>query len=186
MALQVAKRLFDVSEYHRIAEAGILSEDDRIELIHGEIVEMTPIGSAHAACVSRLDDLLHEKLRGRAQINVQNPMQLDDYSEPEPDIMVLAPRKDYYADALPRPADVLLIVEVADSSMDYDRRIKLPLYAQAGIPEVWLVDLNQDLIRAFSASSNGEYRSTREFKQGETISSQQLPGLTLSVDDILG
>ncbi len=186
MAVQIAKHLFDVSEYHRLAQAGIFLEDDRVELINGEVVEMSPLGSAHAACVNTLDDLLHEKLRGLAQISAQNPIQLDDYSEPQPDVAVLKPRTDRYARAHPRPEDVFLVIEVADTSIEYDRRVKLPLYARAAIPEAWLVDLNQELISVFSDPRDGEYQNYREFKRGETIASEGVANLNLAVDDILG
>src|ERR671938_544657 len=141
MSVQVAKRCFSVDEYYRMGEAGILTEDDRVELIEGEIIEMSPIGSRHAACVNRLNTLLGRHLRQTAIVSVQNPIRLDAYSEPEPDVALLRPRADYYESGHPTPADALLIVEVADTSADYDRIIKLPLYAKAGIPEAWLVDL---------------------------------------------
>lgn len=186
MSVQIAKRLFDVTEYHRLAEAGILSEDDRVELVNGEIVEIGPIGSPHAACVSRLAELLYETLGRRVQINVQNPIQLDDYSEPQPDLAVLKRRPDHYAQAHPRPVDILLVIEVAESSIEYDRAIKVPLYARAGIPEVWLIDLNQDRIRAFGEPRAREYQTRREFQCGQTIRSVVIADLTLQVDDILG
>jgi Uma2 family endonuclease len=138
-----AKRLFSVTEYHRFGEAGILSEDDRVELIKGEVVEMSPIGSRHAACVRALQELVQEKLGRTAQVSVQNPIQLDEHSEPQTDVALVTPRKDRYANAHPRPADVLLVIEVADTSIEFDQSVKLPLYARAKIPEAWLVDLNQ-------------------------------------------
>ncbi len=182
----VVKRLFDVEEYHRLADAGILSEDDRVELVTGEVVEMSPIGSHHAACVRALQELVQEKLRRTAQVSVQNPIQLDEHSEPQPDVALLKPRKDRYAHAHPKPADVLLVIEVADTSIEYDRSVKLPLYAHAEIPEAWLVDLNQQLIQAFSAPRSGQYQTSFQFRSGETITSTSLPSLTLGVDEILG
>lgn len=119
-----------------MAAAGVLSEDDRVELIEGEIIEMNPIGSRHAACVGRLTKLLERQAGDRVIVWVQNPVQVNDYSEPLPDVTLLKPRDDFYAQANPQPADVLLIIEVADSSVDYDHEIKTPLYARAGIPEV--------------------------------------------------
>ncbi len=182
----IVKRLFNVREYHRLADAGILSEDDRVELIAGEIVEMSPIGSRHAACVRALQELVQEKLRRTAQVSVQNPIQPDEHSEPQPDVALLKPRKDRYAHAHPKPADVLLIIEVAETTIDYDRTVKLPLYAGAEIPETWIVDLNQQVIEAFSAPRDGRYHASRKFKRGETVSSTSLPSLSLSVDEILG
>ncbi len=186
MAVPVAKRLFDVNEYRRLAQAGILSEDDRVELINGEVVEMSPIGSAHATCVRGLDELLHEKLGRSVFVSAQNPIELDDRSEPQPDLAVLKRRPDRYAHAHPKPEDVLLVIEVADSSIDYDRLIKARLYARSGIPETWIVDLNTSLVTVFNAPSNGEYRSSREFKPGELVTSLSVPALTLGVADILG
>lgn len=182
----VAKRLFDVNEYHQLAQAGILAEDDRVELINGEIVEMSPINSPHASCVSRLDDLLHEQVGRKAQMRVQNPIQLDDLSEPQPDLALVKPRKDHYAHAHPRPQDVLLVIEVADTSLEYDRLVKIPTYARAGIPEPWLVDLNREVIGAFDHPVNGACQSYREFHRSEMITSKTIPELTLAVDDILG
>jgi Uma2 family endonuclease len=141
MSVQVARRYFNVNEFYRMAAAGVLSEDDRVELIEGEILEMSSIGSRHAACVGRLTELFGQQVGGKAIIRAQSPIRLDDYSEPLPDITLLKRRADFYAENHPTQADVLLIVEVADTSVDYDRNIKLPIYAQANIPEVWLVNL---------------------------------------------
>ena len=182
----ITKHLFDVTEYHRFADAGIFMEDDRVELINGEVVEMSPIGSLHAACVKRLAELLHEKLGKTALIGAQDPIQLDDFSEPEPDLSILKPRKNYYADAHPRPTDVLLLIEVSDTTIEYDRSVKLPLYARTEIPETWVVDLNGETIEQFSAPRDGQYTSYRVVRRAETLTSISLPTLTLSVDEILG
>jgi hypothetical protein len=151
MAVQLLKRLFTVVEYHRMAEAGILGEDDRVELLEGEIVQMGPIGSRHASCVKRLVDIFIPLQVGRKVIlSVRDPIELGEHSEPQPDLTVLKPRPDFYAKAHPGPADVFLLVEVADlsacnaqagTSAAYDRDMKVPLYAQAGVPEVWVVDV---------------------------------------------
>lgn len=186
MAVEITKHLFDVSEYHRLAEAGIFREDDRVELIRGEVVEMSPIGSRHAACVRGLEELLHEALGRSAHVSVQSPVQIDELSEPQPDLAVLKRRADRYATAHPNPFDVLLIIEVADTSIDYDRKVKLPLYATAGIAEAWLIDLNQDIIETFAEALNGEFQSHRRLKRGDSITSQIVASLKLSVDDILG
>ncbi|RKT45872.1 Uma2 family endonuclease [Thiocapsa rosea] len=132
---------FSVTDYHRMGETGILGPDLRTELIDGEIIEMPPIGYPHAGTVKLLANLMKETVGRDAIVAVQDPVWLDDHSEPLPDIALLRPRPDYYRNAHPGPADVLLLVEVADSSLAYDREIKLPRYARAGIPEVWLVDL---------------------------------------------
>lgn len=136
-------RVFRVSvtDYHRMGETGILGPDLRTELIDGEIVEMPPIGHPHAGTVKFLANLMKETVGRDAIVAVQDPVWLDDHSEPLPDIALLRPRPDYYRNGHPGPADVLLLVEVADSSLAYDREVKLPRYSRAGIPEVWLVDL---------------------------------------------
>lgn len=169
-----------------MAEAGILSEDDRVELIEGEIVEISPIGSHHAACVKRLNSLLTSHMGNVAIVSVQDPIRLDDYSEPEPDIALLRRRDDFYAGAHPSPADVLLVVEVADSSVEYDRSVKVPLYARAGIAEVWLIDLAQDAIEIYVQPVNGKYQTSQHAGRGETIVSQTIANLSLGVDAILG
>ena len=186
MSVQIVKRQFNVTEYNRMAETGILSEDDRVELIEGEIVEMSPIGSRHAACVRRLDALFNRRLGGMVQVSAQNPILLDDYSEPEPDIALLKPRSDFYAEAHPLPSEVLLVVEVADTSVEYDRQVKAPLYARAGIPEMWLVNLPEEMILVYTQPENGAYQNHRQFMQGDSFSSTTIPDLTLSIEDILG
>lgn len=153
MAVHVQRRVFTVDEYHRMVEAGILSEDDGVELIEGEIITMSPIGSQHAACVKKLHALLHRQVQQRAILGAQDPVRLDEYSEPEPDIALLKRRDDYYARSHPTPEDVFLIIEVAETFAEYDRRIKLPLYARAGIPEVWLVNLPERIVEVYSEPS---------------------------------
>src|SRR5436190_15615228 len=137
MAVTVKRRRFTLDEYHRMGKTGILSEDDRVELIEGEIIEMSPIGSRHAACVDRFNELI-ARLRLNIIVRVQSSIQLDDYSQPQPDLALLRRRDDFYSSSLPRPADVLLVIEVADTTLEYDRFVKLPLSAHAGIPEAWL------------------------------------------------
>ena len=139
-ALARAHRL-SVGDYHRMGEIGILGPELRTELVDGEIIEMPPIGHPHAGTVKMLANLLKEAVGRDAIVSVQDPVWLDDYSEPLPDIALLKPRSDYYRSSHPCPDDVLLLIEVADSSLAYDRDVKLPRYARAGVPEVWLVDL---------------------------------------------
>lgn len=177
---------FTVSEYYQMAEAGILREDDRVELIEGEVIEMSPIGSKHAACVARLVEIFGLKVKKQAIVWVQNPLRLADYSEPEPDIALLKRRKDFYAGQHPTPPDVLLIVEVADTSVEYDRNVKAPLYARAGIPEVWIIDLVNNTIEVFSQPENGEFQTKTIFKRGDTITSATIAGLAASVEKITG
>ena len=139
MSVQLSHRRFTVDEYYRMAGAGILHEDDRVELIEGEIVEMPPIGSYHAGEVDWLAQLLVRRLAGHAIVRGQNPIHLSVYSEPQPDITLLRPRADFYTTSHPTPEDILLVIEVADTSVAYDREIKAPLYSRAGIIDVLVV-----------------------------------------------
>jgi Uma2 family endonuclease len=181
-----APRRFNVREYYQMASAGILTEDDRVELIEGEIVEMSPIGSRHAACVGRLNRLFNTQLGERALVRVHDPVRLNERNEPEPDVALVLPRGDFYASSHPSPSDVLLIVEVADTSAAYDRSTKAPLYARAGIPEVWLVDLEHDRIEVLREPSARGYRVVRPYARGERLMIQALPQLELAVDAVLG
>jgi Uma2 family endonuclease len=181
MAIELRRRTWTVDEYHRMAEAGVLREDDRVELIEGEIVEMSPIGSDHARCVNRLNALLVPPAQGRAIVSVQNPVRLSPRSEPQPDLSLLRWREDFYPEG-PTPADVLLVIEVAASSLLFDQRIKVPLYARAGIPEVWVIDLDAGLVEVHTAPSGGEYRGLRTAGEGDALEPPGLAGMTLDVD----
>ena len=137
----VTRRPITVAEYHRMGEVGILGERDRVELIEGEFVARSPIGSQHSGAVITLSHVLCSAVGTRALVSVQNPVRLDDFSEPEPDFALLRPRPDNFRDAHPQPADVLLLIEIADISLNYDRTVKRALYARHAIPEFWIVDL---------------------------------------------
>lgn len=156
--LHLTKRRFTVSEYHQMAQAGILTEDDRVELLDGEIIKMAPISSRHTACVRRLEHIFGRRFRDTALISTQNPVHLSDYTEPQPDVTLLHPQADSYASGHPTPEDILLLVEVAESSAAVDRQVKVPLYAQSGVLEVWLVDLNQETITVYRDPSPDGYR----------------------------
>ena len=169
-----------------MARAGVFAEDDRVELLDGEIVEMTPIGPEHSGCVGVLTGLLARRLGDRAFVWVHNPVHLPDRSEPEPDVVLLRPRPDGYRTAHPLPADILLIIEVADTSLESDRGVKLPLYAQAGIPEVWLVNLPGEVIEVCREPGAGRYGSRHFARRGETVSCLAFPEMALAVDAILG
>ncbi len=186
MSVQIAKHWFTVAEYDRMGEAGILAEDDRVELVEGEIIEMSPIGRRHAACVARLTNLFGKLLRESAIVWVQNPIVLNDYSEPQPDITLLSRRDDFYERSLPTPDDVLLIVEVSDTTLEYDRQIKVPLYARAGIAEVWIINLMADQVEIYAQPENDTYQSQRQARRGEIIDLSRVFDLSLSVDSILG
>ena len=188
MALQVARRLFTVDEYDQMVAAGILHEDDRVELIAGEILQMAPIGSRHAGCVNRLNQLFVLHVAGQALVTIQNPLHLNNRSEPQPDMALLVPRPDFYAASHPGPQDVLLIVEVADTSAGFDRSTKIPLYGRAGVRETWLVDLTHDDIEVYRqpVSSRRGYRDVQRYTRGMTLSPLAFPALSLTVEDILG
>ncbi len=178
------RRRFTVDEYHRMAEAGILREDDRVELIGGEIVEMSPIGGRHAACVREINHLLSRQLGDELRVDVQSPVKLNEQEEPQPDLAVIRTRD--YAGSLPTPEDVLLLAEVADTSLAYDRSVKLPLYARFGIPEVWLVDLNGGIIERHTEPSEDGYHLVRRAGRRESLESAVLPALAIPVDAAFG
>lgn len=186
MVAGIARRQFNVAEYHRMAEVGILCEDDRVELLDGEIWQLSPIGSRHMACVNRLTAAISRQIDQSVIVSVQNSIQLDDYSEPQPDLALLRMQPDFYAAALPTAADVLLLIEVADTSLEYDRGVKLPRYARAGIPEVWLVDLQENIVRAYSQPTENGYQIIRQLRPGQAAIATMIPGLAVAVNDILG
>jgi Uma2 family endonuclease len=184
METELTKKVFTVEDYYRMDEAGVFAPGERVELINGEIVEMSPIGSRHAACVNRLNQLLLS-VQGRAIVSIQNPSLLSVYSVPQPDVMLLEPKDDFYASALPEPKDVLMMIEVSDTTLRYDRRIKAPLYASAGIPEVWVVDLKGDRIHVYRNPGGDSYRTTAKVDRSGTVSPLAFPDLVLSADAIL-
>lgn len=183
--VQIERRLFTVKEYDRFIEAGVLTEDDPVELINGEVVKMSPISSPHAGCVARLSMLLSFRLGQQAIIWTQNPVHIDQYSEPEPDVAVLKYRADFYSESLPRPADVLLLIEVADTSLSYDRRVKTPLYAKAGVQEVWIVDVENRLVYVYRNPVKGKYHETLTIKPGDTVTSSAFPEMTVNLEEMI-
>jgi Uma2 family endonuclease len=185
MTIRQTRRKFTIEEYHRMAEAGILHEDDRVELIEGEIVEMSPIGSRHAACVNRLNALMGRQVAGVAILSIQNPLLLPGDSEPEPAVMILRPREDFYAETHPTPEDVLLLIEVSETSLEYDREVKLPLYARSGVPEVWVVNLSGEEILTYSRPEGEVYAEFARVERGGSLASHTVPDLTLNVEDVL-
>ena len=183
----VGRWRFTVDDYYRMTDAGILAEDDRVELIQGEIVQMAALGACHAGSVNKLDDFLRRGIPdGTAIISVQNPLRLGGYLEPQADLLVLRYREDYYSRRHPTPADVLLLIEVSDTSLAYDRGVKLPLYARAGIPEVWIANLVDDIIERYTEPGADDYRAVAQFGHADTIRSVTLPSIALAVDDGLG
>ena len=186
MSVQVARRYFTVDEYHRMGEAGIFLRNEHVELIEGEILKKSPIGSRHVASVNRLHMQLSSLLRDRAIVSVHNPIVLNDFSEPEPDIALLKPRNDFYALAHPRLTDVLLVVEVADTSFEYDHDTKLPTYARSAVPEVWLAVIHAETVTAHTEPANGVYRTVRSYRRGDSVTPLHFPDLSIEVISILG
>ncbi len=186
MSAQISKHWFTVRDYERMGEAGILPSGERFELIEGEIIRMSPIGKRHVACVNYLTTLLVTQLGQRVIVSVQNPIVLDDLSEPQPDIALLKPRADFYRHSLLAPEDVLLVIEVADTTLDYDRHIKLPLYARAGIAEALIFNLPGEQLEHYAQPANGAYQLTHVFRCGESLSASTVSGAAFDVAAILG
>ena len=182
---QLPLRRFTVDEYFAMADAGILKQEERVELIDGVIVEMAPIGNNHLGTTDLYTMLLVRGVGDRAIVRVQGSILLAERSMPEPDLVLLRARQDFYRYRAAGPEDVLLLIEVSDSSVDYDRNVKLPRYAEAGIPEVWLTILPERVIEAHTEPAGGRYTHMCTFRPGDTISPACFPDIALSVDDIL-
>lgn len=182
--LTVPRRLLNIAEFHRIGEAGVLREDDRIELIEGEMIEMAPIGSRHLAKVNRLARLLSSEIGELAIVSVQNPIALPPHNEPQPDIALLKPRADDYESALPTADDVLLVVEIADTTLSYDRDAKLPIYARYGIPEVWLVDITGQQLTIHREPGPKGYNRVLTPERGDTIAPLLCARVTIRLSDL--
>ena len=186
MAIQNPKRLISIDDYHRMAADGLFAEDDRVELIDGEIVEMTAIGNPHASGVRRLADHLSTSLGRGVLVDVQNPLLLGDWSEPQPDLTVLPRRDDYYLSAAPTALDALLVVEIADSSVAYDRKVKSHLYARHEIREFWLLDLPGKVLEIYRRPGPDGYREVRRLRRGDSIALEAFPDVVFAVSDLLG
>ncbi|HEY0174435.1 MAG TPA: Uma2 family endonuclease [Pyrinomonadaceae bacterium] len=185
-SVEINRHSFNVAEYERMGRAGIFSPEARVELVYGEIIEMSPIGERHAACVNVLDEIVRGRLGRSVTVSVQNPVLLDDFSAPQPDLLILKRRADFYRHAHPRPEDVLVVVEVSDSTLELDRTVKMPLYAGAGIPEAWLVNIPDERIEVYSDPVGGEYQTARSYARGRRLQSHTLASLRLSVSKVLG
>ncbi|HEY8291451.1 MAG TPA: Uma2 family endonuclease [Thermomicrobiales bacterium] len=177
------RRRFTVAEYQRMGEVGIFSEDDRVELIAGEIYQMSPIGIRHARCVNRLTVILSRHLEAGMLPNVQNPIYLPGESALQPDLAVVRDRAP--GDLWPTLADIVLVMEVSDSTLAYDRGTKLPLYAATGIAEAWIVDLAAETVERQTDPRDGLYHLVARARPGESLASTVLPALTIPVADIL-
>jgi len=180
----IQRHRFTVADFHRLGERSVFRDNARVELVEGEIIDMTPIGSKHAAAVRRLDQILARAVGDGGIVSVQSPVVLGEYSEPEPDIALLRPRHDFYASAHPGPADVFLLIEVGDTSVRYDREIKIPLYARHGIPEVWLVDLEGGSLTIYGDPSASGYESVARPEPLQAVSVPRVEGVTLDLSDL--
>lgn len=170
-----------------MAETGVLTPEDRVELIEGRIYTMSPIGSEHAACVRRLTRLLIRRAEPQAIVSAQSPIRLDDTSEPEPDLALLKLREDDYAARHPGPDEIMLVIEVPDTSVTFDREVKRPLYAEADIPECWIVNLEEERVEVYHTPRDSHYADEQQYERGQTIPSQALPEVdAVAVEDILG
>jgi hypothetical protein len=185
MADTVVKRRFTADEYHRMAEAGILRHRERVELMDGEIVVMSPIGARHGACVACANRALIRAAGDEAIVLPNGSIRLDLYYEPQPDLVLLRPRADFYASRHAGPGDILLIVEIADSSIGYDRDVKTPAYAVAGIAEYWLADLNANVLWRYSSPARGVFQQVTAHHRGQSIAPLHLPACVVPVDAFL-
>jgi Uma2 family endonuclease len=178
---QVTRRRFTVEEYHRMGEAGILRDDERVELIEGEIVQMNPIGGPHVRCVNELHWLLGQQIRDRGlRVSLQNPIRLNGGLEPQPDLAVIQ------AGSLPGPGDALLVIEVSDTTLGYDRNVKLAFCARAGVRKAWIVDLPNEALERHNDPSENGYRRMERAGRGRSLASEALPNLTLQANAVLG
>ena len=184
MAVETAptRRRFTLAEYHRMGEAGILGEDDRVELIEGEIVQMSPVGDRHVAFVINLTNLLAVRLAGHALVSAQNPVTLADDTEPQPDLTVV--RRRGFRERKPHPQDVLLVIEVADTSLAYDRTTKLRLYAEAGISEYWIVDCTAEVVEVYRNPGGDRYLDVTRVTAPATLKLQAFPEVELTLAEI--
>ena len=184
--VKITHRRFTVAEFMHLADIGFLREDERVELIRGEIVEMSPINVAHASTVSRLLSVLSKLLGHQVILSIQNPVQLDDETLLQPDVALLKPRDDFYSIQHPGPEDILLVIEVSDSTVLYDRRVKASLYGTAGIIEYWIVNLPERQIEVSREPRANGYRTLTIYAPGETLSPLAFPDIALLVDEVLG
>jgi Uma2 family endonuclease len=180
------RHAFTVDEWHRMGDAGLFGEGARVELLDGEVMEMSPIGSRHSGVVNALTELLVYAVQRTATIAVQNPVVLDQRSEPQPDVAVLARRPDYYGDTHPGPGEVLVLIEVSDSSLEYDRDWKAPFYARAGVRECWVVDLASEVVIVMRSPASDGYRDVRVMGRGTVLDIEALDGVAIAVDELFG
>jgi Uma2 family endonuclease len=185
MSKLISRHRFTVHDYERMEDAGILRAEDRVELIYGEIVKMSPIGEPHNAAIDRANRTFVLALREMAIVRVQGSVRLDLHSAPHPDVVILKPRDDFYVKGGAKASDVLLIVEMADTSLKYDRKVKTRLNAEMGIPEYWVADLNGECIWVYSSPEAKGYKLVQQFRRGQILTPQLLPECSIPVDSLL-
>jgi len=173
-----------VDEYHRMAEVGLLAPDARVELIEGEIIDMAPIGREHSSIVDQLNRLFVRAVGDDAIVRVQGSVRLSNMSEPEPDVVLLKPRSDFYRNEFALAADTLLVIEVSDSTLRYDRDVKVPFYARHGVPEVWIVDVPNDQLLVYGSPSDGAYSRQTSVAQPGTMPMTALPGVAVDLSSV--
>jgi hypothetical protein len=176
---------FSVEEYYRMGETGVLRPDARVELLDGQIIDMSPIGPSHGSVVKRLNHFFHGVSQGRWLLAVQDPLHLDNHSEPQPDLMLLKPAADFYRRRHPGPGDVFLLVEVSDSTLDFDREAKLPAYARAGVVEVWIVNLTEETLEIYREPNFTGYSSVQTLRPGDQASPSRFPNAVIDVAQLL-
>lgn len=186
MTVLAPKYALTVEKYHRMIESGVFAEDDRVELIEGEMFERAPIGSRHAACVDALNRIFVRGSGDEVVVRVQNPVQLGDLSEPEPDVVVARAKAGGYRDRHPKADEILLLVEVSDSSHRYEEAVKLPLYARHGVREVWRIDLEAETVTVHRGPEGESYGSATTARPGDLVAPEALPELRVSVSGVLG
>jgi Uma2 family endonuclease len=175
-----------VEEYYRMAEAGLFKAEDRVELIEGEIIDMSPIGIDHAYVVKRLNSIFMHSVGMKAIVSVQDPIHLNPRCEPQPDIALLRYREDFFRLAHPIPEDIILLVEVSDTTLRYDKEIKLPLYARHGIPEVWIVDLEHGRLEVYHNPMEDHCLEKHYATRGESIAPKGLPDCRVDLSSLMG
>ncbi len=182
----IVPKRFRVKDFQKMTEIGILPEESGWEIIDGYLIEKMSIGSRHAGTVIKLGKIFERKIGDVSLVSTQNPIHIDDYNEPEPDIVLLKPREDFYTKSLPAPEEVLLLIEASDSTVEDDREIKKTLYARAEVAEFWLVNLKENTVERYSSPKNGNYRLAEILEAGETIKAGLFENLELEIKEILG
>ena len=186
MGVEIVRKRFTVEQYHQMIELGILTDRDRVELLNGEILEIAPVGRRHAACIDRLIELLMVRLASKAIIRTQHPIRLSHDSELQPDITILRLRNESSTTRHPQLEDIVLVIEVSETTLACDREMKIPIYAQGNIPMVWLVDLNAEVVEVFQEPTAQGYLSQQRSQRGQMLMLPNFSDLAIAVDQILG